>query len=108
MAYKIKTPKEKEFKQLRKKPFYPQVFRTETRLAFKVPEKTHQVGQVVTYKEQLYMIKRKTDKGIYVSKIKEDKQGFLDVGKKEQFISERKIFEGKVYPYYPLITWGLI
>lgn len=115
MAYAIKNPEkrkvsysEREVGLLRKKPSFPEIFRSETRIAMQVPQQTHKVGQIVKYKGELYAIRKKTNKGVYVSKIKEDKEGLLDVAKKEEFISEKELFEGKAYPYYPLISWGLI
>ena len=114
MVYSIKSKKrkesynEKELKLLRKNASYPQIYREETRIALQVPKQTHQVGHAVKYKGEIYVIRKRTDKGIYVSKVKEDKQGLFDVAKKEEFISDKKLQEGKAYPYYPLISWGLI
>jgi hypothetical protein len=114
MAYGIKNQKrkvnysEKEIKALKNKNSYPNIFRSETRIAFKVPEKTHQENNIIKYNEELYAIKKVTNKGVYVAKVSEDKDGFLDVENKQKFISEKQLQEGKAYPYYPLISWGFV
>jgi hypothetical protein len=115
MAYRIKQPKkrnvsysEKEIKSLKNKNSYPEIFRTETRIALKVPEKTHQLGNIIVFKNQNYSIRKITDKGVYVSKVQEGKDGFIELDKKQEFITEKELQEGKAYPYYPLISWGLM
>lgn len=108
MTYKIKrkTPMERELKVFREKtkgkPTFTELAREGSRVIAKVPQKTHKKGEVVEYKEGLAKITRVTNKGIYVKELKDtDKSDpFPELQKKEIFISDKEIQEGKVYPLY--------
>lgn len=119
MAYQTKikkkkkiTPIEREFRTFRKetKGKLPprETYREASRIAFRVPQRVYKKGTVIRYKGEPYHINRVTQKGIHISQLKEGEKGFAVLSKKEEFVSNKRIYEGEVYPFYPYVYFGLI
>lgn len=116
MVYKIKNKKrefeyspygEKEERKLLKKysknkslPPFKEISRVETRKVLRVPETIRRESQLVNYKKgKLGVVTKVTNRGVYVNEI-DKTDGFAKIKEKSDFISNKKIEQGKIYPRY--------
>lgn len=107
MAYKIKKKNysdiegEELFKYAKhQKPSFLQVLREADRDVVKIPKLLHTKGTSILYKENLGTIKKVTPKGVWIEYFEYDvEKGLIeDYKKKKKFITEKEIYEGKIYP----------
>jgi hypothetical protein len=85
-----------EIQELRKKyrgktPPFEEISRVGTRRVSEVPLMIHQKGTFVEYKNKYGIVKKSTDKGIYIQLIKEDKDGFGYLSKETIFVPEKNV-----------------
>lgn len=92
-----------KYKQPKKKiPLFFQVGRIGERKIYQVEERLHKKGEMIEYDDKIGKVKKVTKKGIYVQEFKSN--GIIEPANKTTFISERKMEEGKAYPFYPVIA----
>jgi hypothetical protein len=108
MSYKISKSKKNlnyysdlEIEELRKKykghtPFFESE-RVGTRMILKMPERVRRKNQVVSYKENLAVVRKVTRNGIYIEEFKTDKSGLSYPSGKIKFISNENA-EHNLYP----------
>lgn len=69
---------------------------------YQVPKKLHKKGEIIEYEGKIGKVKKATSKGIYIQEFKSN--GIIEPTKKIDFISNKKIEAGKVYPFYPALA----
>jgi hypothetical protein len=93
---------EELFRMYQGRPPLKEYPRISTRRTFRIAEKLHTKGEVVDYHGEPHIITKVTKKGIYVNEFTEKEDDLTALKRKGEFISEKRIREGEVYPHTSL------
>jgi hypothetical protein len=91
------------FREYHGKPPFREYPRTSARRTFKIAERLHTKGEFVDYHGEPHVITKVTKKGIYVSEFTKREDDLTALKHKGEFISEKRIRKGEVYPHTSLL-----